>query len=157
MNIIDKIVDDGYIDEDFEINNKNSESSIDDDNCCCSQIKFDDDQLPDIRCDDDIQNRCDDDNQIPQTEASSCGKIAIINVLKALNYEFDYDFLNENIKYNKRNKTGTLAQYLFSCSIAGVNANELIENFFLFIHLVMLIFYIGFPIGLKKVLFLSHY
>jgi len=63
MNIIDKIVDDGYIDEDFEINNKNSESSIDDDNCCCSQIKFDDDQLPDIRCDDDIQNRCDDDNQ----------------------------------------------------------------------------------------------
>ena len=67
-------------------------------------------------------------NQIPQTEASSCGKIAIINVFKALNYEFDYDYLNENIKYNKRNESGTLAQYLFSRSIAGMNANELIEN-----------------------------
>lgn len=67
-------------------------------------------------------------NQIPQVESSSCGKIAIINVLKALKYEFDYDHLNSNIKFNRRNESGTLAQYLFSRSVAGMNAIELIEN-----------------------------
>lgn len=241
MNIVDKIIDDDYIDEDFEICNKNSELNIDDENCC--QLKLDDyddndsnidnienntnfntddqQQISDIRCADDINSIdannintnkeliIDDDyddvsncsnnnnnsyafdgdclkneesklinhdncnkiekqfqqphqkpivlnfeclssiednnsqlledariwsdtealvNQIPQTEASSCGKIAIINVLKALNYEFDYDQLNDTIKFNKRDETGTLAQYLFSRSVAGMNANELIDN-----------------------------
>lgn len=71
--------------------------------------------------------------QHEQTGQSSCGASAIINVLKALNFEIDYDKVNSLVKINSRipesmASSTTLAQYLFSRSVAGMNATEMIEN-----------------------------
>jgi len=66
--------------------------------------------------------------QVPQTDASSCGLIAIINVLKALQFEFDFDRLCAEVRFNRRDERAPLPQYLFSRSVAGMNAAELMEN-----------------------------
>lgn len=71
--------------------------------------------------------------QHEQTSASGCGATAILNVLKALNFQFDYETVCSKIKINTRipesqASVTTLAQYLFSRSVAGMNACELIKN-----------------------------
>jgi hypothetical protein len=71
--------------------------------------------------------------QHEQTSASGCGATAILNVLKALNFQFDYETVCSKIKINTRipesqASVTTLAQYLFSRSVAGMNATELIRN-----------------------------
>jgi hypothetical protein len=73
------------------------------------------------------------DKQHEQTNASGCGATVILNVLKALNHPFDYESVCAQVKINQRipeslASATTLAQYLFSRSVAGMNAAELIQN-----------------------------
>ena len=90
-----------------------------------------------------------------QVGQSGCGATSILNVLvlfivcldfifyvssknklkikDALEFQYDFDQVVSQVKINKRipeSDAGvtTLAQYLFSRSVAGMNASELIEN-----------------------------
>ncbi|CAF0859527.1 unnamed protein product [Brachionus calyciflorus] len=72
-------------------------------------------------------------NQFDQVGPSACGATAILNVLKALNFQFDIEAVCSKVKVNSRipeemASTTTLADYLFSRSVAGMNEKELIEN-----------------------------
>lgn len=71
--------------------------------------------------------------QHEQTARSACGASAMINVLNALDYKFDHDIVCSQVKINTRipeydASTTTLLDYLRSRSVAGMNANELIDN-----------------------------
>ncbi len=71
--------------------------------------------------------------QHEQTSASACGATAILNILKALNFNYDETTVCSKVKVNSRipealASSTNLTQYLYSRSIAGMNSMELIEN-----------------------------
>jgi hypothetical protein len=71
--------------------------------------------------------------QHEQTNASACGATAIINILRALHFDYDENLVCSNVKVNQRipeslASATNLAKYLHSRSIAGMNSIELIKN-----------------------------
>ena len=73
------------------------------------------------------------EQQYEQIGASACGATAALNILKALHFQYDVNFVCSKVKVNQRipdslASATTLAQYLHSRSIAGMNSMELIEN-----------------------------
>lgn len=66
--------------------------------------------------------------QVKQIGTSACGPTAVLTVLKAFDYQVDKEEVCKKIVTNIRMETAPISYYLFSRSVAGTTAQQLIEG-----------------------------
>ncbi|XP_062598330.1 uncharacterized protein LOC134259741 [Saccostrea cucullata] len=66
--------------------------------------------------------------QVKQIGTSACGPTAVLTVLKAFDYQVDKEEVSKKIVTNTRMETAPISYYLFSRSVAGTTALQLIDG-----------------------------